>query len=221
MGCLQSTVMVAGLVLGMAMGAAAAVPSEGPGFRCPVPGTIIVTTAGISIALRDGAPMHCVSRTNGVETDTILHLIASSDEHASQLRDEIGKIWPLRVGYSQVFYIGLPQEPIVNHIAVTRKASVDVPAGHFDTYVIEWSQFAANCGAILDEVHRYYYAPGPATIVKYEHGYGYGNDKLPDKAADWDALKIMVPGDQAAPAMSRRQPQPVRSSSNERGAPQY
>jgi len=136
--------------------------------------------------LRDGAPMHCVSKVNGVETDTILHVISARDEHADQLRDEIGKIWPLTVGYSRAFYVGLPQDPIANHIAVTRKAGVDTPVGHFDTYVIEWSRFAVDCGAILDEVNRYYYAPTLAATVKYEHeyGYGYGDKKISDKTAD-------------------------------------
>lgn len=221
MSCMRSTVTVTVLLVGIAMGTAAAAPSDVPEFRCPTPGTIIVSKAGISIALRNGAPMHCVSKTNGVETDTILHMIPARDEHAEQLREEIGKIWPLKVGYSQVFYVGLPQEPIVNHLAVTRKVGVDTPAGHFDTYVIEWSQLAANCGAILDEINRYYYAPALAATVKYEHEYGYGGDKMSDKTADWEALKIVVPADLTPPAMSRRQPQSLHSSLNERGAPQY
>src|SRR6185437_13979629 len=102
---LRSTVTITVLMLGMAIGIAEAAGADGLQFRCPIPGTIIVSKAGISIALRDGAPMHCVSKVNGVETDTILHVISARDEHADQLRDEIGKIWPLTVGYSRAFYV--------------------------------------------------------------------------------------------------------------------
>jgi hypothetical protein len=110
-------------------------------------------------------------------------MIAGDDEHAGELRDEIGKIWPLIVGTSRTFYVGLTSEPIVNRVAVPARAAIDTPAGHFDTYVIEWSRFAADCGAISDEVNRYFYAPSLGAVVKYERDYGYGNDKLPDPTA--------------------------------------
>jgi hypothetical protein len=184
----------------------AASPSEAPGFRCPPPGTVIVTKAGITVALRDGPPLHCIAKVNGVETDTILHMIAGDDEHAGELRDEMGEIWPLVVGTSRTFYVGLPDEPIVNRVAVTARTTIDTPAGHFDTYVIEWSRSAANCGAILDEVHRYFYAPSLGAVVKYERDHGYGNDKLPDPAARWEAIRVLPPKDQAMTAMSRRAP---------------
>jgi hypothetical protein len=191
--------------------ALAASSSEAPAFRCPPPGTVIVTTTGITVALRDGPPMHCVATVNGVETDTILHMVARDDEHASELRDEISKIWPLVVGTSRTFYVGLPGEPIVNHIAVKARTAIDTPAGHFDTYVIEWSRFAANCGAILDEVDRYFYAPGLGAMVRHERDYGYGNDKLSDTSAQWEAIRVRAM-DQALTAMSRRRPPSPRSS---------
>jgi hypothetical protein len=184
----------------------AASPSQAPGFKCPPPGTVIVTKARITIALRDGPPLHCIARVNGIETDTILHMIAGDDEHAGELRDEMGKIWPLVVGTSRTFYVGLPSEPIVNRIAVTERAAIDTPAGHFDTYVIEWSRSAANCGAILDEIDRYFYAPSLGAVAKYERDYGYGNDKLPDPAARWEAIRVVLPKAQAMTAMSRRAP---------------
>ncbi len=184
----------------------AASPSQAPGFRCPPPGTVIVTRAGITLALRDGPPLHCLAKVNGVETDTILHMIAADDEHAGELRDEMAKIWPLVVGVSRTFYVGLPGEPIVNHVAVTQRAAIDTPAGHFDTYVIEWSRSAANCGAILDEVNRYFYAPSLGAVVKYERDYGYGDDKLTDQAARWEAIRVMPPKDRPFIAMSRRAP---------------
>jgi hypothetical protein len=187
--------------------ALAASPSEAPaGFRCPPPGAVIVTKVGITLALQDGPPLHCIAKVNGVETDTILHMIAGNDEHAGELRDEMGKIWPLVVGTSRTFYVGLPGEPIVNHVAVTARAAIDTPAGRFDTYVIEWSRSAANCGAILDEVHRYFYAPSLGAVVKYERDHGYGNDKLPDPEVRWEAIKVVLPKDQALTAMSRRTP---------------
>jgi hypothetical protein len=89
---------------------------------------------------------------------------------------------------------------------VTGGAAIDTPAGHFDTYVIEWSRSAANCGAILDEVHRYFYAPSLGAVVKYERDHRYGNDKLPDPAARWEAIRVVQPKDQALTAMSRRSP---------------
>jgi hypothetical protein len=93
-------------------------------------------------------------------------------------------------------------EPIVNRVAVTARAAIDTPAGHFDTYVVEWSRSAANCGAILDEVNRYFYAPSLGAVVKYERDYGYGDDKLPDPAAGWEAIRVVSPKDQALIAMS-------------------
>jgi hypothetical protein len=184
----------------------AASPSEAPGFRCPPPGTVIVTKAGVTIALRDGPPLHCIAKVNGVKTDTILQMIAGDDEHTGELREEMGKIWPLVVGTSRTFYVGLTGEPVVNRVAVTMRAAIDTPAGHFDTYVIEWSRFAADCGAILDEVNRYFYAPSLGAVVKYERDYGYGNDKLPDPAAGWEAIRVVQPKDQALTTMSRRTP---------------
>ena len=186
--------------------ALAASPAQAPAFRCPPPGTVIVTTAGITLALRDGPPLHCIAKVNGVETDTILPMIAGDDEYARELRDEMAQIWPLVVGTSLTFYVGLPEEPIVNRVAVTGRAAIDTRAGHFDTYVIEWSRSAANCGAILDEVHRYFYAPSLGAVVKYERDHGYGNDKLPDPAARWEAIRVVLPKDQALTAMSRRTP---------------
>lgn len=197
-----------------AMHAFSATP-ETPSFRCPVPGTTIVTTKGITVAEQAGAPMHCVSVQNGVQTDTIAQIVEGNDQHATELADEIGKLWPLVVGDERVFYVGLPDEPLVNHVAVTRRAAIDTPAGHFDTYVIEWSRFGANCGAILDEVHRYYYAPSLGAVVRYERDYGYGGDKFPDPAARWEALAIRVPDDGAPVAMSQRDPRSPYHAANQ------
>ncbi len=66
---------------------------------------------------------------------------------------------------SRTFYLGLPSEPIVNHVAVTKKAAIETPVGHFDTYVIEWSRSAANCGAILDEVNRCFYVRSLGAVL--------------------------------------------------------
>jgi hypothetical protein len=187
---------------------ALAASSSGKGeFRCPPPGTAIVTTAGIMVAMRDGPPMHCIAEVNGVETDTILQMIAAKGEHVSALRDEMGKMWPLVVGTSRVFYVGPADNPIVNHVAVVATAAIETPAGRFDTYVIEWSQFDANCGAILDEVHRYFLAPSLGAVVRYERDYGYGGDKYSDRAARWEAIKIVPPRDEAVTAISRPMPQ--------------
>jgi len=48
--------------------AVASSPSEATEFRCPQPGTVIVTKARITVALRDGPPLHCIAKVDGVET---------------------------------------------------------------------------------------------------------------------------------------------------------
>jgi hypothetical protein len=197
-----TAVGVASLALAWLSDAASAAPSE-TAFRCPAPGTVIVTTVGRTIALRDGPGMRCFGKTNGAEVATIAHMIAADDEHADQLRREIGKIWPLAVGNTTEFYVGLPGAPIVNRVTVVSKTAIDIGAGHFDTYVIEWKHFAATCGIMIDDVFRYYYEPRIAAVIKFEQDSEYAGSRMADAVA-WEATEIAVPGQEVRPMLSAR-----------------
>ncbi|HEX4113890.1 MAG TPA: hypothetical protein VH020_15265 [Stellaceae bacterium] len=185
---------------GMVLAAGNAMAAEGSvAFRCPAPGTAIVTSIGEIVALRDGADFHCLARIDGKTVDRVGQMLDASDDDAAPLQRELGAIWPLAVGKSVNFAVGIPNSPIVHQVTVKAKVAIDIPAGHFDTYLIEWTRFGVTCGAMLDQAYRFYYEPHIGAVIKFERE----PSAIAEDARNWEAVEIAVPGEEVRPAMSR------------------
>jgi hypothetical protein len=190
---------LAGLFLACAIPVCATYAGDDPTeFRCPKPGTTIRTTLKTSIALRNGPTFHCVALIDGHEIDTIALLFDGSPEKAAVSPSDLMKLWPLNVGKSTDFVTGLPLTPFVNRVEVVGRKSIDISAGHFDTYVIEWTVMSAMTGRSGLQFFRYYFAPRIAAVIKFEYE-GY---RSAGKIPNWEATEISIPREAATSPMA-------------------
>ena len=150
--------------------------AQGIPFECPKPGTVIAFSDGRRITFGDRAGFHCKAVTaNGKEMDEYAGFTSLS-VLPSLATEDLEKFWPLKehaeLSFSTrtpEFFSGQIQQAWVsNRYRVVATEHLHLPAGDFDTVVIE-RRFLSRAGAIFESVdvtQRIWYAPGIAHIVK-------------------------------------------------------
>jgi hypothetical protein len=122
--------------------------SAGVEFHCPGPGTLIRTSTHSEFKFTAENGMRCSYVDEGGTARERYALFA--DGFSSLARKEIETLWPLKVGNVIDFNIidTTPRQPtdkFAQHhyheaLRVTGEQRVRVPAGSFDTFVIEWTE---------------------------------------------------------------------------------
>jgi adenylate cyclase len=145
-------------------------------FECPKSGTIIAFSDGqrLTFGKRDGFRCRAVA-SNGKETDEFAGFVSLSTLPSLGAED-LQKFWPLKENAELSFSTRTPelfsgqiaQAWVSNRYRVVGTERVHVPAGDFDTVIVE-RQFLSHASAIFDSVdvtQRIWYAPKLGYIVK-------------------------------------------------------
>jgi len=178
-------------------------------FRCPAVGTVIRNSTGGQLTFTEANGLSCAYTDETGQKRERYALFA--DGYGPLARKEMDALWPLKVGNSVSFQVRetLPvqyagsspnrQEDFV----VNRQERIAVPAGTFDTLVVEWTEQETGpnpTGALT----TLWYAPGVGYVVKSSVHMLNTNEVKPYAAARYagltfDATDITMPNGQPLP----------------------
>lgn len=84
----------------------------------------------------------------------------------------LADLWPLRIGGEEKFAAVFPFASTSGYVntlerySVLRRETITVPAGVFDTVLVEWEEFSRTDGGIYDGKRLFWYAPALGLTVK-------------------------------------------------------
>ena len=160
--------------------------------RCPAAGTRISTSIGGLLQFRDGDGLTCPYVNGRGQTFARWGVFWTPSAGVVRLHgDELQRLWPLEVGKEVSFVWTEGSESWRFSHKVARRETVTIPAGTFDTFVIEISETGLN-GNSHRSVNRSWYAPKVGYAVKYEYELESGNNADPPR--NWVATEVLVPG---------------------------
>jgi hypothetical protein len=128
-------------------------------------------------------------------------LVEGDSDFVRQGGERLRALWPLELGaqrWFQSYAVGSTGFPgsWYETYTVVRRETVTVPAGTFDTYVIEWEE-AGRESNTYRATNTYWYAPSVGYFVRF------AADKVPyNELRDWEATRVFVPT--TAPVEARR-----------------
>jgi len=155
-------------------------------FHCPKSGTVIEYTETGGTIVFDGADgMWCIGTLENGQSWRRYALLAGADSSWSGFIDNhVERIWPLHIGKEINFtFQGRPGNQVegnapfwyVEKIVVARRERLTVPAGTFDTWVIEDHQDVSRGRVIA--IRTYWYAPEVGFAIKYSYHIAQGAGK--------------------------------------------
>ena len=140
-------------------------------FHCPTAGTLIRTSAPSSLKFTTGEGFTCGYIDQGGTPRARYAIFA--DGYGRLARHELDGLWPLRVGNRVEFRNidantpnFLNKRDYEESFAVVRQEPVTVPAGRFDTFVIEWHETGFAQIYRSDVIITFWYAPRTGYVVK-------------------------------------------------------
>jgi hypothetical protein len=127
-------------------------------FHCPAPGTVVQYSSGVTLTFAGANGFRCAyTDQSGYTAEKIA---AFGDD--AKLLDGLSKLWPLKIGREQRMTINVSGGFATDRFTVLREESVSVPAGTFDTLVVEQIEDAGT-----RSVKRvYWFATALGVIVK-------------------------------------------------------
>ncbi|MGE5200889.1 MAG: hypothetical protein ACM3O6_02375, partial [Acidobacteriota bacterium] len=186
-------------------------------FHCPAAGTLIRTSANVSFKFTDGKGMICGYLDQYGAARQRYAIFA--DGFGRLAKHDLDALWPLKVGNRVEFVVVDNSAPSLSgawqsldyeeKFTVVGVEPVTVPAGTFDTFVVEWREKGTRGAARSEAIITSWYAPRTGYIVK-------SSVKVLERSAadpfansqyfglDYEATEIVVPT--AALIRSRNEP---------------
>lgn len=159
---------------------------------CPRPGTVVGTSAGGKLSFFGGDGLVCPFRAvDGNERARWGVFWTPEMPIVRQYATELRKLWPLEIG-KQVSIVWDEGGQSWNYTyRVVRRETVTVPAGGFDTFLVEIHQRGIGTNSFRS-VNRNWYAPAVGYAVKYEYVLESGHSSS-GTPRDWHATEIVLP----------------------------
>jgi len=162
-------------------------------WYCPQPGTTVETSAGGYFLFTRGDGARCWYRMrDGSANSRYAHLLGGDSAWLAIGGAKLKDLWPLEIGKTVWFVSngissnGYPSTWYETYRVVGRER-VAVPAGTFDTYVIEWEEQGRE-GSSYRAANRFWFAPEVGYFVKFRAA------SVPyNTLEDWDATRVVVP----------------------------
>jgi len=174
-------------------------------FRCPAPGTVIEFSNGVKITATSGDGFWCSFTDQRGRPFRRFAIFAL--ENSSWIDKGLESLWPLKVGNQRTFETIAAAGRVATGIAeswlpvyytsefrVTGRETVTVPAGTFETFVVQWREFSH--GPQYDGTRTWWIAPKIGYFVKSTYTQAAG---LPGRAVAWEAVRISIPEAELTP----------------------
>jgi hypothetical protein len=171
-------------------------------FHCPAAGTLIRTSTNASFKFTEESGFACgYLDQQGAQRQ---RYAVFADGYGRLARKEIAALWPLKVGSSVEFVITDDTAPqmrkrdYAESFSVVRTETVTVPAGTFDTFVVEWHEKSTNPTLRSEAIVTSWYAPRIGYVVKSSVKILERGTTDPDAAGlyaglDYEATEIALP----------------------------
>jgi hypothetical protein len=178
-------------------------------FHCPVAGTVIRNSSGGQLTFTEPNGMRCGYTDEAGQKRERYALFA--DGYGPLARKEMDALWPLTVGKTVSFQVR--ETMSVNYagsspdrredFVVNRQERIAVPAGTFDTLVVEWTEQETGpnpTGALV----TLWYSPGVGYVVKSSVHMLNANEVKPYSASRYagmtfDVTEITMPNGESLP----------------------
>ena len=191
-------------------------------FHCPAAGTVIRKSTGGQITFAEADGLRCAYTDEAGQKHQRYALFTDADGPLA--RKELDPLWPLKQGNTVSFTV-IEAYPLINRMtlpnheevfAVTRQERITVPAGTFDTYVVEWREQATGTSRTSALITQWY-APGIGCVVKSSVQMLTTDESDPYGAMryvgmTYDATEIALPNGQPLPAAVPPLPAPTATS---------
>jgi len=143
-------------------------------YHCPALGTVLKTSARTEFTFTDPNGMRCSYFDESGNARERYALFA--DGYGRLARKDLDALWPLKVGNSISFDLsdGNAVQPADKHsnpsyresFVVTGRQRVAVPAGIFDTFVVEWRERGMGPTSGTEALITLWYSPAVGYVVK-------------------------------------------------------
>ncbi len=149
-----------------------ALPDNSPPipFTCPAAGTAAQYDTGAILTFGAQAGFNC-PYIDGLGRSGIKAAGFADDDRL--LDSGLARLWPLHVGSARRFnavlrfpFASAGYVIVQERYAVLRRETLTVPAGTFDTVVVEWEEFSRTDGGIYDGKRLFWFAPALGLSVK-------------------------------------------------------
>lgn len=166
-------------------------------FHCPAPGTVVHYNTGADITFSSDHGFRC-AYTDG--SGRVAEKFAAFADDEKFLDAGLKKLWPMKVGTEQSFAINVSGTYLAERYTVLRRESVTIPAGTFDTFIVEWDEKGRGLNGVgeFGATRLFWYAPALGLVIKSTARItGTNNAGLEGGAAsggDYQATRIVTPG---------------------------
>jgi hypothetical protein len=196
--------------MGARRGEAAACLDRSPDQHLPRPGTVVETSLGgyFRFTYGDGPRCWYRTRSGGIEARYGAFLGGDSawlEQGGLNLR----RLFPMEVGKQAWFVVeGVTADGYGGSwdetYTVVGRERIKVPAGTFDTFVVEWQELGRR-GSLWEATHKFWYAPAVGYIVKFRPAWH-------TSMKSWEATRVTLPTDPLTASAPRREPAASGSS---------
>jgi hypothetical protein len=167
-------------------------PANAQGL-CPPPGTVIETSLGGKLTFLPSADPICnYQGARGLTYTTWRVIWSSSSKLVKKYSSELSRLWPLKVGKEETVSWGDGGPVWTFTYKVLREEKIQIPAGQFDTFVLEVEERALgnNWHRSYD---RFWYSPEVGFFIKREYRVESGINQNPNPPQDWEATAVRLP----------------------------
>jgi hypothetical protein len=192
-------------------------------FRCPAAGTVIRNSTGARLTFTEANGFRCSYTDEAGQKHERYAVFA--DGYGKLARKEMDALWPLKVGITVSFQIGDSNtvqvsdryfvRDIQETFSVGRQERITVPAGTFDTFVIDWTEQETGPNPTVAQT-TLWYAPGVGYVVK-SSVHMLNNNQVSSLSATryigmtYDVMEIAMPNGQPLPVAATPAP-PARAA---------
>jgi hypothetical protein len=161
----------------------------GAPFAPAPPGTIVYTNDGyIAVVATDDMLVTTINAAGAIDHRFGLLLSTPIERDLDARAAE--RIWPLAVGKETTLVLSRDSQSWRITLKVLRIENVTLPAGTFETYVVERHDQGMGSN-YYEGIRTFWYAPSTGTIVKFDYTHKAGTrsqDLVP-----WEAVRIVRP----------------------------
>ena len=158
---------LAGLTLALVAAAPRAIAASYD-FHCPAPGTVVEYNSGVTLTFTGRDGFRC---TYTDEAGVTVEKYAGFGDDVAMLNAGLDRLWPLSLGAEQILTVpGLSASSttfgsVTERFTVMTGETISVPAGKFDTVVIEQEEaVSGNNGH--NAKRTFWYAPDLGVVIK-------------------------------------------------------
>lgn len=169
MSLLPRLLLLAGALIASSAHAQTANPPAGIPFTCPAPGTVVRFNTGAILTFGAADGFRCAYSDNYGRRG---EKVAAFADDSRFLDIGLADLWPLQIGGERKFTAVFPFASSTGYVtarerySVLRRETITIPAGVFNTVVVEWEEFSNTDGGIYDGHRLFWYAPELGITVK-------------------------------------------------------